>query len=121
VETILLPDFTIKRSVSVASIEYIEAMGNYSLVHVRNQKPLLVAITLKRLSERLPAFLRIHKGILVNPDYIVAYHTRYLDTPYVQLSKNRQLPISRRQIKQLRAHLAAFPVISPARGSQVCA
>lgn len=106
-ETLLLPDFTVKRPVSVASIEYLEAMSNYSLVHLRNQRPILVAITLKRLSERLPSFLRIHKGTLVNPAYIEAYQLNKLNAPFVQLSRNRRLSISRRQVKQIRPRLTS--------------
>lgn len=108
-DTLLLPHFTTKRSVPVTSIEYLEAMGNYTTVHLTGNKPMLVAITLKRFSERLPDFLRIHKGTLVNPDHIVAYKTRFTVTPYVQLSKDRQLAISRRQTKRLRPQLASFP------------
>ncbi|GAB2537210.1 LytR/AlgR family response regulator transcription factor [Spirosoma aerophilum] len=109
-ETLLLPHFTTKRSVPVASIEYLEAMGNYTTVHLVGSKPMVVAITLKRLSERLPSFLRIHKGTLVNPAHIVAYKTRFTISPFVQLTKDRQLTISRRQTKRLRPQLASFPL-----------
>lgn len=109
-DTLLLPYFTTRRSVSVASIEYLEAMGNYTSVHMVGQKPVLVATTLKRFAERLPSFLRIHKGLLVNPSHIISYRTRYTRTPFVQLSQNRQLPISRRQTKHLNAQLSDFPL-----------
>ncbi len=114
-ETILLPDFTTRRSVAVSSLEYFEAMGNYTLVHVSNRKPMLVAIPLKRFAERFPTFLRLHKGVLVNPAYIVAFHHRSLETPFVQLSEDRKLPISRRQLKQLKPRLAAYSVNAPVR------
>ncbi|GAB3794820.1 hypothetical protein GCM10028819_09700 [Spirosoma humi] len=113
-ETLLLPDFTIKRPVSVASIEYLEAMSNYSLVHLRNQRPMLVAITLKRLSERLPSFLRIHKGTLVNPDYIEAYQLSKMNAPFVQLSRNRKLSVSRRQLRQIKPRLTNSLLLVPA-------
>jgi DNA-binding LytR/AlgR family response regulator len=109
-ETLLLPDFTNRRSVPVASIEYLEAMGNYTTVHMIGQKPMLVAITLKRFAERLPNFLRIHKRTLVNPAHIVAYRTRFVETPFVQLSQDRTLAISRRQTKRLRPQLTSFPL-----------
>ncbi|QJW90159.1 LytTR family transcriptional regulator [Spirosoma taeanense] len=109
-ETLLLPDFTYRRAVPVATIEYLEAVGNYTTVHLIGQKPMLVAVTLKRFAERLPDFLRIHKGILVNPAHIVAYRTRYVPTPFVRLSQDRRLPISRRQVSQLRPRLASFPL-----------
>ncbi|GAB2590420.1 LytR/AlgR family response regulator transcription factor [Spirosoma areae] len=112
--TLLLPHFTTKRSVPVASIEYLEAMGNYTTVHLMGQKPMLVAITLKRLAERLPTFLRIHKGTLVNPAHIVAYRVRYVPAPFVELSQARQLPISRRQTRRLKPQLANdFPIVCP--------
>jgi DNA-binding LytR/AlgR family response regulator len=107
-ETILLPHFTTKRSVAVASIEYLEARENYTWIHTTWDKPLLVAITLKEMATRLPAFLRLHKSVLVNPSCIVAYQAHLADTPYVQLTGKRRLPISRRRHKQLRPWLAAF-------------
>ncbi len=107
-DTLLLPHFTTKRSIPVSSIEYLEAMGNYTTLHVVGQKPILVAITLKRFTERLPTFLRIHKGTLVNPDHIVAYRIRCVVMPFVQLSRERQLAISRRQIRRLKPQFAQF-------------
>ncbi|GAB4034997.1 LytR/AlgR family response regulator transcription factor [Spirosoma gilvum] len=107
-DTLLLPHFTSKRTVPVQTIEYLEAMGNYTMVHMMGQKPMLVAITLKRFEERLPTFLRIHKGILVNPIHIVTYRIRYESNPFVELSRERQLTVSRRQIRRLRPTLAAF-------------
>ncbi|MBD2699776.1 LytTR family transcriptional regulator [Spirosoma sp. BT702] len=106
-DTIQLPHFTTKRSIPIAAIEYLEAMGNYTTLYVVGQKPLLVAITLKRLEERLPNFLRIHKGTLVNPAHIIAYRYRYVESPFVELSESRQLSISRRQTRRLRPQLAS--------------
>ncbi|WP_461149595.1 LytR/AlgR family response regulator transcription factor [Spirosoma pulveris] len=111
-ETILLPDFTLKRPVPVASIEYLEAKGNYTWVHITRNKPLLVAITLKQMARRLPTFLRLHKSLLVNPGCILAYRAHLADPPFVQLSRERRLPISRRQHKQLRHRLAAYERLS---------
>ncbi|GAB3506909.1 hypothetical protein GCM10027341_40730 [Spirosoma knui] len=108
-DTLLLPHFTSKRYVPISSIEYLEAMGNYTTVYLTDQKPMLVAITLKRLAERLPTFVRIHKGTLVNPTHIVAFRIRY-EVPCVELSQARQLPISRRQAKRLRPILIARAV-----------
>ncbi|MFD2573563.1 LytR/AlgR family response regulator transcription factor [Spirosoma soli] len=109
-DTLLLPHFTARRSVPIDTIEYLEAVGNYTNVHLIGQKPMLVAITLKQFSQRLPTFLRIHKGTLVNPAHIVGYRTRYVESPFVQLSHDRQLTISRRQTKRLRPQLASFPL-----------
>lgn len=108
-ETIQLPDFTKKRTIPVSSIEYIEGLGNYTIVHLSGQKPLLVAVTLKRLTERLPTFLRIHKSTLVNPAYIVGYQSRQVGTSFIRLSKDRVLPISRRRVAELRPQLVSFP------------
>ncbi len=104
-ETLHLPDYTTRRSIAISSIEYVEAIGNYSLVHLRNYKPLLVAITLKRLAERLPTFWRIHKSTLVNPACIVGYQLDRLHPPFVELSQNRRLTISRRQARWVKPHL----------------
>ncbi len=101
-ESLLLPGHASRSHVPVTSIEYLEASGNYSLIHFNDQRPLLVAVTLKRFSERLPSFLRIHKSTLVNPAYIVDYHLKPTDDSFVSLPENRRLSVSRRQIKPLK-------------------
>ncbi|WP_461044339.1 LytR/AlgR family response regulator transcription factor [Spirosoma harenae] len=107
-DTLQLPHFTTKRTITIPSIEYLEAVGNYTRVHLMGQKPMLVASTLKRFEERLPQFLRIHKGILVNPTHIINYRIRSVSSPFVELSKDRQLTISRRQTRRLGPALASF-------------
>lgn len=108
-ETIQLSGFSSKLSVPVTSIEYVEGTGNYSIVYIVGKKPLCVALTLKRLTERLPTFLRIHKSTLVNPAYVVGYRSKYRGAPFVRLSKDRVLAISRRRVMSLRPYLSALP------------
>lgn len=104
--TLTLPHFTSKCSVPVAAIEYLPARGNDTIGHLMGQKSMLIAITLKRLAERLPTFLRIHKGNLVNAVHIISYRLRSVNAPFVELSQDRYLLLSRRQTTRLKPQLS---------------
>jgi DNA-binding LytR/AlgR family response regulator len=75
----------------VNTIVYIEGKGNYSIIHLKNQKQVVMAKTLKKFEAqlRLNQFVRIHKSYLVN--------TEALGTT---------LPISRRKLDFVRRTFA---------------
>ncbi len=59
---------TVTVNYSLVRIEYsIKSMDNYLLFHLHDKKPILVRMTLKEASEKLPkdAFLRVHKSYIV--------------------------------------------------------
>ncbi|MGC4100649.1 LytR/AlgR family response regulator transcription factor [Ferruginibacter sp.] len=73
----------------------LEGMNNYTRFYFTDQKPLLVAKTLKDYEEILTEhrFIRIHKSFLVN-----IHHVKRMDTDHVLwLSNDVQVPVSRRK------------------------
>ncbi|MCD6018062.1 MAG: two-component hybrid sensor and regulator [Bacteroidetes bacterium] len=54
------------------SIVWLEADGNYTTIHLKNDKRKVIRIALSELEQQLPSvdFIRIHKSYLVNKKYI---------------------------------------------------
>jgi DNA-binding LytR/AlgR family response regulator len=83
--------------------------GNYTWLHSETGKKEIKAKTLKAYSQTLPGFIRIHKSILVNPEFISQLEApaRVGEAGSVILQNGVQLSISRRRwapvLKQLMA------------------
>jgi len=72
-------------------IEYIQANGAYSIIHLGNEKKYTTSKTLKALEKLLSDdFIRIHKTYIANKQAIKSYKKNVLTTNH-----NNQLPISR--------------------------
>lgn len=58
-------------------ILWIEADGNYSTIHLREDKRRVIRQSLSELQEQLPAhdFIRIHKSYLINKEHIMQLNT----------------------------------------------
>ncbi len=58
--------------ISVNDIRYIEAQSEYLRIHVIGQNPLMVLMSIKRMSEILPndRFVRIHRSYIVNMAFV---------------------------------------------------
>lgn len=53
--------------VDISTIRYIEGMSEYLKVHIMDQRPLIVLLSMKKMEEHLPShFLRIHRSYIVN-------------------------------------------------------
>jgi DNA-binding LytR/AlgR family response regulator len=96
------------RWVSFDQIVRLEGVGNYTSCVFAGGSALLVALTLRRLADRIPAgaFVRPHRKHLVNRAFIVRIRR---DDPVVQLTNGERLEIARRRIWQLRRELHAQP------------
>lgn len=72
---IVLPTADGLRFEQVDNIRYLEAAGNYTFLHFKDDTKLLVCRTLQELQKRLPQqrFLRIHRSYLINADYLIRY------------------------------------------------
>jgi two-component system LytT family response regulator len=73
----------------------LEGMNNYTKFYFTNQKPLLVAKTLKEYEDILTEykFIRIHKSFLVN-----RAHVKKMDVDHILwLSNDVHVPVSRRK------------------------
>ncbi|RRA99502.1 LytR/AlgR family response regulator transcription factor [Larkinella rosea] len=86
--------------VLVDQIVRIQGDGNYSQVYTVNGRVYLIAVTLLKLGQRLPTFLRIHKSHLINPTYVGPIQKRIKANTHLLLTTGDEVPISR----QLRKH-----------------
>ncbi|WP_165358815.1 LytTR family DNA-binding domain-containing protein [Spirosoma sordidisoli] len=64
------------REIQINPDEVMYAVGdaNYAHIHFANAKPIVYARTLKLLHERWPVMLRLHKHVLINPNFIRSVH-----------------------------------------------
>lgn len=94
--------------IAMEKIIYLEAVGNYTNLHVENDRPLLASKTLKEFEEILPAeqFFRIHNASLVN----IAAIKKYLkgDGGQVLLNNGLALDVARRRKDELIELLLKF-------------
>lgn len=62
----------IHRKYLFLDMQWIEASGNYSYIHLRNRTKIIVVEQLSRIERLLPSdlFIRIHRSIIVNIDWI---------------------------------------------------
>jgi DNA-binding LytR/AlgR family response regulator len=64
---ILRVDYSLIR-IALSDILFIEGLDNYLKVHVRNQSPIVVRMTMKALQEKLPdnEFVRVHRSYIIS-------------------------------------------------------
>jgi two-component system LytT family response regulator len=76
--------------ISTTEIEYIESLKNYLQIHLAGTKPVLTAMSLKKILEKLPPeqFLRIHRSFVVPLAKVRSILNRK-----VQLTSGKELPI----------------------------
>lgn len=96
----------ITRSIRILDIRYFEADGNYLRVHFNN-KNVLIRQTLQRLEQKLQPgqFLRIHRSILVNGNFIGSAHYDGNNQYTFQLKDGTKLNSSRSYREQIQAFL----------------
>ncbi|MFY7830000.1 MAG: LytR/AlgR family response regulator transcription factor [Flectobacillus sp.] len=66
--------------VLMIDILYIESFDNYLKIHLLNQKPLMVRMTMKAILEKLPddEFIRIHRSFIVALKYIKSVRNKVI-------------------------------------------
>ena len=84
--------------ISIQEIEYCQADGNYTRIHLGNGEIKLTSKCLKHVMKQLPKthFQRIHQSYGVNIEYF-----SNISTCEVTLYNNTTLPLSRRNRKSL--------------------
>lgn len=87
--------------VLIKDIMVCEGSSNYTNIHLREGKHLLVSKTLKEIAEILegPPFFRIHHSFLVNMQYIIRYIKG--EGGFVVLTNEMTLPVSRSKKEEL--------------------
>jgi CheY-like chemotaxis protein len=80
-------------------IAYFEGANNYSWIYFRDGEKKLLAKPISFLEDKLPSFIRVHKTILINPDYVQSLHEppRKKMGGQVQLDSGEIFPVSRRR------------------------
>ena len=93
---LLLPFRGSRRWVALSEIVRLEGIGNYTTCVFADGSRLLVALTIKRLNDRMPpgAFLRLHRKHLVNRGYVA---TNQPDEYWLRLTNGDTVAIARRR------------------------
>jgi len=75
--------------VAISDITYIEGLNDYLKIHLNQQKPLVIRMTMKGIMEKLPEdFIRIHRS------YIISFkHIKSVRNKVVTIA-GQELPIS---------------------------
>jgi DNA-binding LytR/AlgR family response regulator len=83
--------------INIDDILFIESLDDYLKIHINQQKPVVARLTMKALSEKLPAdiFMRVHRS------YIVAL-------PRIEKLRNKVITISGTEIPVGNSYEAAF-------------
>ncbi|GGF67170.1 LytR/AlgR family response regulator transcription factor [Alteromonas lipolytica] len=85
------------QNVSLESIRYVEAAGDYMCVYTQEEN-LIVRSTLTELSQRLPAdlFTRVNRSVIVNTRFVKRLIALNARVSYVELTDGSKIKISRR-------------------------
>lgn len=89
------------KQVAISDIKYLVGSTNYCFIHLVNQPPILIPYHLKEMQRRLPDFVRIHKGYLINPLFLPTNLRLRYQTKAVLLTTGDALPIARRRVTEL--------------------
>ena len=97
IKKLALPTQNGVQLIKVNDIIRIEADGNYSMIFIKNQKPIMVSKSLKIVGDWLDGlrFYRIHHSHIVNLDYIQQYIKG--EGGIVVLEDGTELEVSRRK------------------------
>lgn len=84
-------DYELKKVV-FSEISLVEAMDDYIKIHLDHSKPLVVRMTLKAISEKLPdfQFMRVHRSFIIPKNRLVSVHNKMITTKehHVPCGKN---------------------------------
>lgn len=77
----------------IEDIVFIEADGNYTNMHLINQKNVLISRKIKDFENTLSGkgFLRVHKSYMVNINHIAELHRD--ESGYLLMSNNKKVPL----------------------------
>lgn len=92
----------------VSDIIRLESQDNYTKFYIKNNKPVLIAKTLKEYEDLLSGqgFERIHQSHLIHLAYLKSYIKK--DGGYAVMADNSNLPISQRKKERLQELLKSL-------------
>lgn len=105
----LLTRFAVKSGgrtvfVPVKAVEWIEAAGNYLILHVGKENH-LIRDTLAALEGKLPSrmFVRVNRSALVNSEFVKGVEAAGIDSHVLKLKDGTALPVTRsiRELEEL--------------------
>lgn len=100
--------------VLTSDIVLLKAVGNYTEVHRQAGRRVLDQRGLGTLLESLPgSFLRIHRSYAVNLTAVVSLISEEGSRYFLELKTGDRPPVSRAQVKELRARLASGTSLRP--------
>ncbi|MGM9538877.1 MAG: LytR/AlgR family response regulator transcription factor [Candidatus Onthomonas sp.] len=100
IASLVIQDRTCMRNLPLRQIIYVEGLRKVQLVHaVGELQPLTLHSSMQELEEKLwpHGFLRIHKGYLVNYQFI-----SQIEQTEVLLTNGESLPLSRRKLQEVK-------------------
>lgn len=108
-DQILVRDRGNQESVALTDIRWIEAAGDYVVLHTQKKKHLLRA-TLAGMAKRLPSprFLRIHRSSIVNVGFVQEVRSHLHGDYLVYLQGGEELRLSRRFWPKVESQFAAL-------------
>lgn len=89
-------DYELKKVV-FSEISLVEAMDDYLKIHLDHSKPLVIRMTMKAITEKLPdlQFMRVHRSFIIPKNRIVSFHNKVITT------KDHTVPCGKNFEKQL--------------------
>ena len=102
----------IQKALITRAITHLTGANGYTRFHYRDDTNELFSKTLRYFEQQLPHFIRIHKGVLVNPVFVDIIQVPITEGPNgsLVLKTGLVLPISYRRMSCLRASLASCQV-----------
>lgn len=97
-DSIKLPG--IKRPLPANAITHLEGYGNYTRIYLLEKpNPIVISQTLKWFEDQLPQFVRVHKSLLVNNQFVrgIARRDQEKRTVWLRLQNNASVKVSRRR------------------------
>ena len=78
-----------KTVLQVEQITFVESRGDFTIAHLESGESFKNSVKISQWQQRLPAFLRIHRSFLVNPQKAALHGS------HVRVGTEQELPISR--------------------------
>lgn len=105
-DKILINNQNCSRFVTISSINYIEAKGDYTKIYTHNSGTGIVHQTIKKWMELLPGnmFLQIHRSYIVNINDIMEIKKSNSSYEVKLSTQNKQIPLSRTFFKKVKEH-----------------